>query len=246
MLADTDGLIKIGVFVLFFLVPVIKSVLDAKKKQREAVSRRDEAPTTDPDTESDAADQGREAWEALLRGEVLTETREKAPPPVVAPPERRARRSFEDGPETPYTPSMSGEVASLPERGLTAEGSARERRIVLTDSEPLTRTRALTETESLTNAPALTDSEALTNSPALTDTPATEGIPIAKLVAQGAFQDLGEGSVGAEQPVVPARAAFGRSRADWRRALIASEVLGAPVSMRPWGAGAPRVSGGQT
>jgi hypothetical protein len=235
VLADVDGLIKTLVFALFFLAPVVKSILDAKKKQREAEARRQETPST----EVPEADAGRAAWEALLRGEPL-DTAAPAAPVQPAEPSRaepRPRRAFEEAaPERPYASTVGSDATGLPRGMLTSQGVGGEGREVLTESEPLTAGRASTETESLTDAPALTDS------PALTDTPSSEGLPISKLVAQGEFQGLGTASVASEVSVEPVRRrarALAQTRADWRRAIVLSEVLAPPVSMRRWRAGDP-------
>ncbi|MBI5435099.1 MAG: hypothetical protein HZA52_19855 [Planctomycetes bacterium] len=264
MLADIDGTIKTLVFVLFFLAPVVKSIIDAKKKQREAAERLGRTPTDDAtagrsstddaaSAETSTEDAGRAAWEALLRGEVLeppevAESRRPTPPTPPSAPGRvepRPRRTLEDsGTERPYAPayapSLGEEVARAPRTALSSEGISPEGREVLTDSKALTATRGSFESEVLTESPALTDSIASTESPALTDTPTFEGTGIAKLVAQGKFQGLGTASVASEVSAEPRRLrarALAQSRADWRRAIVLSEVLAPPVSMRRQRAG---------
>lgn len=229
-LLDADDLVKLLVFVVFFLAPVVKSIADAKRKQREARERLDRPPPTETSEE----DAGRAAWEALLRGESV-EPAEPAPPPV----EPRPRRSFEEvAPERPYTPTLAREGASelsrVPRSVLSSEGASVEGREVLTESAPLTRTRPLTESEPLTAAPALTDTPA-SEGFALTETPASEGAPISRLVAKGEFQGLGAGTAAAQVTAEPVRArarALAHERADWRRAIVLCEVLGPPVSLR--------------
>jgi hypothetical protein len=247
---EVDDLIKLVVFAVFFLLPVVKSIFDAKKRQREARERLDRPPSADagPADEPTPADDGRAAWEALLRGESAEPSLPRGAPPAAAPPEPRPRRIFEEvAPERPYQPSLAGEITEIPRDALTSRGASPGERPVLTDSEPLTAAQALTDAEPLTNAPALTEAEALTNARALTDTPATEGTALSRLVATGEFQTLGgDAAPGSRRaaraagggPIGPLR---GGSR-EWRRAIVLAEVLAPPVSLRRAHPGAPFAS----
>lgn len=235
---DVDDLIKLAVFVFFFALPVVKSIRDAKKKQDEARQRLDRAPTTDTSSE----DEGRAAWEALLRGESVAtpkdtlelETVETAPAPQTAsaaPP--APRRTFEEvTPERPYAPELGreSELSRVPRGVLSSEGSAPEGREVLTESAPLTRSRPLTSTEPLTAAPALTEAPALDAAGALTDTPAFEGASLADLVSQGGYRGLDVAA--AADPGARTGRRMTLSRAELRRAIVLQEVLGPPVSLR--------------
>lgn len=235
---DVDDLIKLVVFVIFFALPVVKSIRDAKKKQEEERRRLDRAPTTGTSSE----DEGRAAWEALLRGEPVAtskdalelETVETAQAPHAVPaPSPAPRRTFEEvTPERPYAPELAREteLSRVPRGVLSSEGAAAEGREVLTESAPLTRTRPLTSTEPLTAAPALTDTPALDTAGALTDTPAFEGTSLAELVSQGGYRGLDVAA--AAEPGARGSRRMSLSRAELRRAIVLQEVLGPPVSLR--------------
>lgn len=227
---DLEGLVQIVIAAVFVLGPILKGILSAKKRESERTSRR--APLAPSD--SDREDEGRTAWDALLRGEeppARPAHREAPEPPAPKPRPRIA--TLEQG----RMPRSLEDVLAPPDV-LTSAGSE-EGREVLTDSEPLTSAPPLTATRPLTESEALTESRPLTDSPALTDTPAFEGVSLARLVrAQSGANlrpSLDSVLTATEAPAPPARPAASRrywSRDDWRRAVIAAEVLAPPVSMR--------------
>ncbi len=248
MFAEDESVwVKALVALVFFIVaPAIKGILDSRKKKELELERRartsstsDEAGDTARDEAREDETEGRRAWEALLRGETPA-TATPEPPPVVVR-ERISRRTLDpSSPSKPYSPSANESVTSVGSQTVEDEDelTSDARRSVLTESKALTESEPLTNTKALTESPALTDSPALTESAALTDAPATEGVTLADLVAQKKFGDLAVAPAlgGARKRGRPvSRAAIGSIAAndDWRRAVVLSEILAPPVSMRP-------------
>lgn len=216
-----EGLFKFLIFAVFFGLPILRSVLEARKKAR---ARDAQAPSEGADAEEERRAQAAEArrrWEALLRGE-SPEGAPAAPAPA-APPPLPASRTEREGDRAP-PPLVLFDTSGTSEEELEAEGAGDEERRAREELDRRLREER-SRREILTERPAR--EEALTMSqvapPAGGFELAVQEPSAAETVQRRRYSRGGTGG--------------GYRLGDLRRAVIASEILGPPVSSRgPGGA----------
>lgn len=210
---------KIGPFLVvffFFIVPIIRTIRESRAQKRAAKDRGE--PVGDPATGDDA----RKAWDDLMRGDAPTTSAPPVPPPIVTAGRIEPVEPIEPGARTAPLAGRLSDLAPVPtedeeEATLDEEASARE-----------TNERALREEFERRAAFLRKERESAAR----------------KTVAP---LDMSTLAPQVEEPAPPARVsssglAPGSSRADWRRALIAAELLGRPVALREAGDGIGPIS----
>jgi hypothetical protein len=219
-----EGLVQLGVLAVFFGLPILRGILNERKKRaaRTAVPvpRRplDRAPRSEPEQT------GKDLWKQLL--ESLEERAEPRPTAPATPVEPPYRTEVSDGGEPEAAPPWRGPADPLGDPRPPAPAPA---------YEPPPRRRLTAELPSSDQPPI--DEEQLERSGA----PVAEAVPLGVLPAAQALPRFVEG---VEPPPLPHLEAASRVRRDsleapdWRRALVLAEVLAPPLSLRPpqqWG-----------
>lgn len=199
----------IFVAVVFFVLPILRGLKEQAQKKRQLEERRRADLVGEGEPEADG-EQGRKAFEALLRGETPSTppALPVAPPPVLeAPVEPGSRASSLAGPLS--------DLASAPTED-EVEGSFDEERAALEGNERLLREERRRRTDFL----------AQERESAARKSVAPEG-----LLSLQAY----------EVEAAPAPLSSGRALLAWkgadrrtllRRAIVAREVLGPPLSVR--------------
>ncbi len=232
-----EELFQALVFFVIFLLPVARGILASRRKRAEVeTARRSGRSTTEALDEPDATDvpsgepaEGRQLWEQLLRGELPqagTEAREarRAPAPVPAPPRPRKRPAPRPA-EPVHEPVFGGLEDIVLENQLERRGST----TVATDGLTSHAGRA---------SPRGSDPSGRRVASLATD-PAP---PLASDVSRIAAMPAVDLSVSTSDPYGSTRAdlrdaATARSVRALRQAVVWTEILGPPVSLRGPGTG---------
>jgi len=206
-----EDLFTYGFLFFFFVLPMIRSVLDKAQKARGTTGRgeEDDVPFED-DTEDDYS--GGADWERLLRGEYeISPAKPKVPEPV------RAQGTVVQKPGSGPTPIYGGSgstLGSLPAMGSLGEEPSAERSFEsLRSSEASHPNVALHE--SVTHLAEFHSSS---------EDMSTQGENLSKDFAS--LKDL------TQIPATHSHRPRSKSALDWRLAIRTREILGAPVSLR--------------
>ena len=213
-----DLLIK-GLLVFFFIVvPIIRSVREARRKQREAQARRAEAPGGDEDAEKAA----KQRWEELLRGEAAAPAPAPMPVPVskradVADPAVLAEIEEEAGPDEESEPALSKSLTMLPNASVESAPPAAASRTFA--EERIERRAAETRRRESFERPNVEAPTQESARAAMAPMAAFDEVERGRVLRQAGHRTelLGHG---------------GNRRAALQRAIVAMEVLGRPVGMR--------------
>lgn len=197
-----QGLFKFAVFGFLFILPVIKSILEARKQRQQAQQQGRSSPVEDL-AEEDIELEGKRAFEALERGEA------SSPPPLV--------RSAEAQP--PRIPSYSAEPSEAPERSLEnevfEERSLEERSLEEQTLEPLAKLEGPNRLSSNVEGVSLEG----------------EGdAPQGQLLGVGAQMETHDSE--RPTPTVKLFGQGATRRASLRQAIVMREVLGRPLALR--------------
>jgi hypothetical protein len=214
------------VAVFFFILPIVRSIREAKEKQAQAERRARDgtpAPVARAPAETDM-DEARRKWEALLRGDEVESPPKPAPAPRTSDEARRYPAAA-TGQATAEMPAPFDETRN-PETLTSLEP-------VLSDAGPAT-----TFDEARL---AQVEDEARVRD----DKQRKDDLVFAQRESENVRSDVAQwiGTSPSNQPAPPAsdlsrrRNIFGggaglASRAGLRRAILASEVFGRPVGMR--------------
>lgn len=219
------------VAIVFFILPIVRSIREARVKQEQAERRaRDGAPAPTPiaraPVETDM-DEARRKWEALLRGEEVDARPKPAPAPAPAP-----RASEGEARRYPPAGSATGEMQAPFDDARNPE--------TLTSLEPV-----LSESGPDTSFDEARLAEVEDEARARDDKQRRDDLFFAERESEAVRADVAQwiGTPASKPPVpVPAdttrrRNVFGpgrglSTRSDLRRAILASEVLGRPVGLR--------------
>jgi hypothetical protein len=218
------------VAVFFFVLPILRSIREAREKQEQAERRAREGlppvATTRAPVETDM-DEARRKWEALLRGE---EVDVPAPTPVPLAAE----------PEAPRYPSGANAPAANRPADLTTPFDTSRNPETLTSLEPV-----LSDTGPATTFDEARLAQVEEEDRARGDKKRSDDLLFAEREGDAVRADVAQwiGSSPSKQPA-PASVDLTRrrnvlgagpglsTRAGLRRAILASEVLGRPVGMR--------------
>lgn len=213
---DTGTLIKWLVAGFFFLIPLLKAWIDARKKQAEEAQKGTGRRARKTEEEA----QGKTRWEELMRGEAPAPP---APPPRAARPKPRPApdAALEEAPPPPLVVLDEGGLAPLSaEEDLEVELPPDEARVAeemvsTRDRDELRRQREVARLEREAASPHRRS---------------VEPLPVA------VFEEA-QSSAASSTPRSPARELVasglaGDRRAALRRSLLMAEILGTPLSMR--------------
>lgn len=224
-----------ALLVFFFLVlPIVRGIRESLAKKREFERRRDTAPLPsggEPDVAAQV-DEARRRWEALLRGEETKPAPAPPPPPVVAarptaaeavpPPLGGALSDFAPAPSEDQVEAANDEETADAEHFIPDEETrAREENDRRLRDEREARAAFLQrERESGAGRRAGVAADPMTSL----------GAPTAAAVVERARR---------ANPLGIDLATPERRRASLRRAILANEVLGAPIALRDPASGPP-------
>lgn len=214
---------KIVAIFVFLVLPVIRSIREARRQAAEKQAKGSAPQEAEPEAPTEL--DGRQAWEALLRGETA-EAPPPAPPPVPSPTsvgESRVPKPVplfdlqQHAPKMASADNLELERRSDEEGVAEAEITRREREAVLSEHEGGRLEREAEHFEEDFARRQRTATSALSVEPATADAAPAGG---AQLSTAAAFH-----------PAAVRRKRWAR-RADVRAAFVASEVLGAPLALR--------------
>ena len=202
---EIDLLIRAGVVVLFLVIPIVRGVMEARRKQAERESQKRKG--LEPERAERAS--GKDLWEQLLRGEPAPES---SRPPQQAPPKpQRVAQAAPSAPKRPARPPLSAAPAPratprvAPAAPVSLEAPSRE----------LAQAAA-----AQWNAPG--GVERAHRSPLGRVAPAGLGREVSLASLGGIAAAAGE----LRLPSELARAA------EWRRAVVFAELLSPPLALR--------------
>jgi len=214
-----EGLLKFLVFGFLFILPVIKSILEARKQRAEQERKRS---WSQPEEEAgaDVESEGQRAFEALSRGETVAPApaAPAQPPPLVLRQEGRQETRQDLRPEN-YDRERSFDAQASEEPSVIEERSL--------EDQPL---QPLAELATPASLAGNVEGQCLEEAAA----------PQGQLLAVGAQMETHDS---AQKPAaVRLFARGGDRRAALREAIVLREVLGPPLALRtgPGGLGSDR------
>jgi hypothetical protein len=208
--AGIENLLETVVVLLFFAVPILRSILSGKNKKKE--DERKPRPRPQPARRREPeGDSGLEMWERLLRGEIELEERPAAPPPLPPPPRPAHKR-------TPKrAPAQAPPLESAPAGPLVAS-------VPLPSGKPLVgelgpQMSTVSEDEIEARGEDVSPPQPLA---ALATGLAAEDLALSQITSEAALEGA---------PSATPADTLGLEH-DWRRAVVLSEVLGTPLALR--------------